>query len=158
MLNKVDIKALKTAENVSFSTNGKSTIRCTKKITVDGAFEAEAEHIVGVNGYIGKNYGDTRDYSYAREHLSYAHTNDQWQTVASMLREGDEITLRWSADGGRNGYIEGVKRIETAGAGTYDHLHADRFYIDIARPGKNRPFTFLIAAQTCPDNTARMIQ
>jgi hypothetical protein len=69
------------------------------------------------------------------------------ETVSTVLRNlkvGDQLSLRWSVDGGRNGYMQSLG------------LHGDQLYLKVYRKGE--VFTYLLTTQVCPNNTARMIK
>jgi hypothetical protein len=68
---------------------------------------------------------------------------DTWATLASLLKPGDRLALRWTAD---------VNEAITQDYG----LHRDTLHLLVTR-GK-RTLTFLLADHVSPDNTARMIR
>jgi hypothetical protein len=66
-----------------------------------------------------------------------------WATLASLLKAGDRLALKWTAD-----INEGITR-------DYD-LHRDTLHLVITR-GK-RTLTFLVADRVSPEDSSRMIR
>ncbi len=102
---------------------------------------------------------DTRHGLYARcFELIYSY-NEEWQTIAGLLKAGDEIELRWVGSDD-NGYLRRsrvTERDNTFSSSLGEPCHHDKLYVHIRRGGK-RKYSFYLADQICPDNSARMIK
>lgn len=157
-----DIKALKTADRVTFSysrTSDDHGIRAIKQVKNPGPFEdGEREHPIPTqhqfSGY-GHQIGSERNNDTPRRCFTLQYHYDcHLRSIISILKPGDELTLHWLADAGQNGYVRGAR---TTAAGHVDApLHADRLDIIIHR--KNTRLHFVIDTSICPDNDARMIR
>ena len=151
-----DVKALRQADQVSFHFHqDQGSIVATKRVKNPGPFgERERRHEFNVSSSFSGNKGSKPRQCFAMEHgASYSET---WQTIAQSLKAGDEVTLHWSADGERTGYLEGAKvsQDNTCAAGM--ELHADALYLQVRRGDKR--LSFFLSVSICPDNTARMIR
>jgi hypothetical protein len=144
MLNKLDIKALRECGKLSFHhVERESYILATKepsrreKETNPFAQDNDRKILCHANGYL---------HSFRAVETMFPESNE-WQTIAGLLREGDEISLIWGVDYGRNQYME--KALP-------EPLHGDQLKLRITRGEK--VLQFLISQQCCPDNSARMIK
>lgn len=108
--------------------------------------------VVQVEGAIGGyRTSDASRVSYgpnssAFEMIHSAKYSDVWGTIASLLRAGDQVRLRFNADGHSN------EITQKAG------LHVDTVSIEIVRKGGNRALVLQVATRVGYDNSARMIQ
>ena len=159
-LDKLALAALRKADRISFHhTDGKSVIRATKEnkpserdpfalretvITV--SCEARITDYdrgagLGTEVYRGD---DLKRYT-AFGWLSHAQSADcTWQTTASILKTGDELTLYWQRGG------LSTQGMREAG------LHGDALYLRIRRGDKR--LVFLIDTYCGHDNTVRMVR
>lgn len=158
-----DIAALRAAEAVQFrrDCDGESCL----KPTLQGTWDADRPRIYTareqrlfphVSRVSGDRYrkimvasdvrivmgGDTT-HAQCRHDVRSAGSNDEWRTVARLLRPGDRVELRWKAG---NDY----PLITDAG------LHRDELRMVLHR-ATNSP-VFLIDAVVCADDTASMIR
>ncbi len=160
-----DVKALRQADSVSFHkrAHGKPTdcIQCSKRVKNPGPYdETEKTYYVAVRGVIaggGVPYG-AEGYN-CFEMIHVAQFCEVWRTIAQSLKAGDVLTLRWSADNFRNGYVEGA-RITEKDEYRGMELHADALYLEVTRGEgrKRRKLVFLLDVSVCVDNTARMVR
>jgi len=98
-----------------------------------GGFTEHASHVLGGHG--------TECF-----HMIHSAQYDQeWLTVAGLLKAGDEIHLNWTADAHTNGLMRD------------NSLHGDRLRLCIVRPSKVR-LMFAIATSVSYDNSARMVR
>jgi hypothetical protein len=144
MINKLDVKALRECGDISFHHMGReSYILATKnpsqreKDTNPFAQSVDWKVPCKPNGY-------TQSF---KAFETMFPDSLEWRTISGLLREGDEITLIWGVDYGRNQYME--KALP-------EPLHGDQLKLRITRGEKD--FQFLISQQCCPDNSARMIK
>jgi len=154
MLTKLDIAALRKADRIVFAHHaGASTIRAIKenKPSEKEPFARDIEHEISCQWRL-------EDYAEGDSHIAYdAHRDGAfsafesvcnydncWNTIASLLRENDVVTLEWKRDARRCGYLESAT------------LHGDALDIRIDR-GKAR-LTFHLETSICEDNTARMVR
>lgn len=163
-----DLKALRTADSIVFRMHkGVATIEAgleggwgeepriftpTQQRTFPTTDTGSRERIrvVTVQGVITSYDRDetrrpTGDEGVAFEMIHSAQYSDVWQTVVSLLRVGDALTLHFVADGDTTDYLR------KAG------LHGDRLDL-VVRRGEGRPMTFTLDSRVCPANTARMIK
>lgn len=77
--------------------------------------------------------------------ISSAQFQSEWRTVCALVKPLDVVGLVWTAD-------NNTEIIRDAG------LHCDEVRLTIDRGGKKRALSFLLAATTGRDNTARMIR
>jgi hypothetical protein len=105
---------------------------------------------------------DTRNGANARcFEMLYGTYNEEWQTIAGLLKPGDVLELRWVGNDS-NGYLKRATVTEAekdgiCGPGHGQGLRHDKLYVHIRRGGK-RKYSFYLADSICPDNTARMIK
>lgn len=164
-----DITALRTADSVTFHLNigfdsrYYSGIRCIERdftgepriysakeqrvFPVADGLERRRHITVPMNTAGGY---DERGGSYAAgngsqcfEMLSSSKYSDTWQTIAGLLKIGDEIRLKWTADYGSSPV--------TREAG----VHVDQLLLMVQRANGSR-LHFIVRQSTCRDNTARM--
>lgn len=81
---------------------------------------------------------------YCSHLIQCAKHDEDWNTIARLLRTGDRLAMHWYRDASTNGYMRDRG------------LHGDRLYLRVYR-GANT-LTFCIHSQCCEDNTARMIR
>jgi hypothetical protein len=160
-ISKIDIQAMKLADTVSFHrVNGKNTIVATKRVPKPKAFEdTERRHEIEVDGHVDHFRGDG-EYALPYDTIEHIHKfascfdmihssqySDEWQTIVSILRPGDVISLVWQgAD--NNGYLNNAQG---------QRLYPDKLYLKVKRDGK-RDMSFYLTDSICPNNTARMIR
>src|SRR5581483_1434036 len=80
----------------------------------------------------------------ATGHVGSCRVQEEWRTIAKLLRPGDVLTIRVSVYGG-NEYAK------NAG------LHHDEMYLDVYRKGKKH-YAFHLADTLAPANMARMVR
>ncbi len=172
-----DVKALRQADTVCFyydNTRGvvvSQAVGC-KRVKNAGPYEErERRHEVNVRGVVsgtGVSYGAEGYRCFQMIHC--AQSSETWRTVVSCLKAGDVLTLRWSADGYRNGYVERARVAEARRdgdpAGLGEALHADALYLEVERrspetarkASRPRKLVFLLDVSVCVDNSARMVR
>jgi hypothetical protein len=170
------VKVLRTADSVCFDhvkgpNGGTGQVRCIKRTPKD-PWEKEKEIAVPAISTVGgekvRRYGEdpNEDYLSCFEMLHGAAYCEEWKTITSLLRVGDELELRWLAGDG-NGYLSRARVVdrskdaqgndESYQPGLNERLYHDRLYVHIVRGGK-RKYSFLLANSICPNNTARMVR
>jgi hypothetical protein len=104
---------------------------------------------VSLHGYSGDYWGstwhgdrDNRAHCFAMLHG--AKSNRAWQTIATLVKPGDRLTLSWAADNNND-------LITAAG------LHADQLSLLISR-GARTVYEFVVRHEVAPDGPARMIR
>lgn len=143
-LDKIDVSALRHADYVVFAFNRnrdpKYTVRACKDENERAPFGAQRNitidgHVVAHDGMIvGSAVCSLRSYE------------DEWRTVASLLRVGDELMVTFV----------GANNSDTLRAA---NLFADELRLHVLRGNDSRKtMTFLLDYRVCPDNTARMVQ
>ena len=158
-LDKVALAALRQAATISFHhTDGKSLIRATKEhqpnerdpfapreTTITVPCDARiSDHDRGPGLGTDASRDDLKRYA-AFAWLNHAQSADcTWQTVASVLKVGDELTLHWQRGGLSTQAMRDVG------------LHGDALYLRVRRG--DRRLTFLIDTYYGHDNTARMVR
>jgi hypothetical protein len=160
MLTKIQIAALRKANRIVFShregdKDGDSVIRAIKenRPSEKDPFAQDVECEIPCSWsltdyaegdsritYTAQKAGQFR----AFEMIHVAQYEECWKTIASLLREGDALTLLWKRNAWNTGNLTDV------------NLHGDGLDLQIDR-GKTR-LTFHIRMSVCPDNTARMIR
>lgn len=161
-LTKTDLKALKTADDVYVGHfQGSGYLRCTKRRATLQPFSEDRRHDIPCSSTFRVYTGDGR-YGKVDERVEcFAHPHgDAWDTIVSLLRAGDELTLEWIADAWSNQYLRAT--------GTPERLHADTVKLTVKRPDKNGEYrhrrcnasrrVFHLDTIICPDNSARMIR
>lgn len=164
-----DVRALRTADTVSFHYyDGRGYIQ----LTIDGersgtlrvlsvadqrAFpqrvdmSAERRRMIdvtteilgyGADGWTGWSH-ETEPRAAAFEMVHAAQYSDVWTTLASLIRKGDRLTLKWTADNNTD---------ITRNAG----LHSDHLQLIIVRGDARLTFNLVTAVRL--DNSARMIR
>jgi hypothetical protein len=158
-LDKLALAALRKADRISFHhSDGKSVIRATKenKPSERDPF-APRETVITVpcearitdyerGGFLGTDAyrDDLRGYA-AFAWLSHAQSADCiWQTIASILKAGDELTLYWQRGGLSH------QAMKDAG------LHGDALHLRVRRGDKR--LLFLIDTYCGHDSTVRMVR
>lgn len=103
---------------------------------------------------VGETYQDGKKASCGYVILC-SNDNDQWQTICKLLRPGNEIELRWIADGHANQYVRQASVVDPGNGSV--QLHADALWLYI-RKNETREYSFLLHVSVCPNNSARMIR
>lgn len=164
-----DVKALRRAETVVFRLrNGRYTIEAgigwmTEARTYTAAEQrifpdlstgsSERERVIETFGAI-QPYGSgtyTARYSTGFAMINSAQFTQTWITIASLLRAGDVLSLRFLADAHTN------DNLRKAG------LHGDVLRLDVTRDQGHlvidgTVLAFDVISSTSPDNTARMVR
>ena len=158
-LDKMALAALRKADTISFHhADGKSLIRASKKHKPTGRdpfAPSETTVTVSCNAAItdydrGGCWGtdayrdDLKCYAAFAWYSHAQYADCTWQTIATVLRAGDELTLYWQRGGLTN---QGMR---DAG------FHGDALYVRVRRADKR--LTFLIDTYCGHDNTARMVR
>lgn len=158
-----DVKALRKAESVVFRLHkGRYTIEagigkmlCDNRPYTDverrlfpdlATGSSDRERVLTVHGYIDSYQGrrfteDSKGFAM----INSAHLVPTWQTVARLLRAGDEITLHFLGDAHTTLALEEVG------------MHGDVVRLNVHR-ADGSTMTFEVAHSTGPDNTARMVR
>jgi hypothetical protein len=158
-----DLKAIRQADGVSFHHgDGAGRIVCTKRVRNPGPFdEHEKSYRINCASVVAGRGVPYRAEGYTCFASRYS-CAETWRTIAGLLRKGDQLRLRWSADGESNGYLERsrvTERDEHGSAGLGQALHADALYLEVMRGDGSAPaLVFLLDVRICPDNTARMVR
>lgn len=171
-LTKCDLKALRQADRICFDHGapnpGEGVVRAVK--CGKAPFRQEATHSIPVRSsvflhgadanaaYVHR--GDASDFCRCFVMVFSPCYDQEWQTVVSLLRAGDELSLRWiGAD--NNGYVGRARVTERDeschDAGLGERLYHDRLYLKVRRAGKEK-YSFYLADSACPNNSARMIR
>jgi len=137
-ITKMDIKALKKADSVVFHINEIIAI----KEKEDDPFP-EMQYAIPVD-YEKEAYGKDMFYK-AQYVLMWAKDNAVWQTIISLLREGDKIILSWKKGWGDN------ELLEDAG------LTEDALYLKVQRKGKTK-YTFLLITRIGRKGVGGLVQ
>ncbi len=170
-LTKNDVKALRTADRVCFdhftvqkpNSGRQSGIRCIKVGSApwreEVTFYVNAKSSVYLHGD-GIDY-DVRNGKTATcfDMIHSPQCSEEWKTIVSLLREGDEIELRWMGCD-QNGYLNRATVTDSdndGSAGLGMKLCHDKLYLHVRRGGK-RKYSFYLSDSVCPDNSARMIR
>ncbi len=170
-----DIKALRNAEVVQFSW---MPARALEKCMPASVILARKESVVSSKK---KNEKESNvfvpvrsvfvNYMHDRYHeikvpfcCSWLRLNAQdsgvLQTVFSLLKPGDELTLEWRAVGGRPEDWQEYRSFVNSAIATAngsETLYFDSLYLWLDRAEKQR-MTFFLEYCACPANTARMIK
>jgi len=161
-ITKQDIKALRQADRLAVSSkHGEGKIRCIKEVRNHGPYEdREREyeiqtdvHVVAYDPFSGEcSWG--KDVTDSAVCFAYSHSNhpeySPWPAITALLREGDELRLKWVADGS-NTYFH------RASAKADSYVHYDSVSLVIRRNGQVK-YTVPICDSHCEDNSARMIR
>ncbi len=169
VLCKEDLKAMRLADSVSFHYNGEaegSKIHCSKRVRDVGPYDDREKHwdviVQSTFGTVSMCSDHGKKPSSCFEMMFGTQFHQEWQTVVSCLKVGDELTLHWVADGQSTGYSKRCRITETNDNGeSYSPgmgmaIHADCLYLKVKR-GEKR-LSFLLDVSLCPDNSARMIR
>lgn len=153
MLDKTQIAALRKANSVSFyaTREGKSGISAVKErhstpaepFAQDVRIEiACASRLVNYDRETGIRANDEAYTGFGMIHTS--HACEEWQTIASLLREKDVLTLEWQ------------RGAWSSPALTDSGIIGDRLILRVQRGDKRLSF---LADHYCgPNNTARMVR
>jgi hypothetical protein len=155
-LDKIAVAALRQADSISFHHNdGQSYINASKKVvqtardpfgrtevTINVPCKARInDYERGIVGYWVRP-DEMKDYR-CYENTAYpSEPGGPWQTIAGLLKPGDELTLAWSRGG-----------IGTLGTRAHGMV-GDMLELVVQRDRKR--MTFLLDTQVGEDNTARM--
>ena len=165
-LSKDDIKALRSASSVHARRYGDGLSRLelyrranrTEDIfrsRDEGYREIETrDDFINFQASYSRSKSDATAFAYEIGHGAY---DEEWSTIASLLREGDEIECYWMA-GNQCGYLD-------AAHGSYGDnnefsfrgLCRDQLKLRVYRKGTLK-YAFRVAESVCPDNSSRMIQ
>jgi len=137
-ITKMDIKALRQADSVVFHINEIIAI----KEKEEDPFP-EMQYAIPVD-YEKEAYGKGMFYK-AQYVLMWAKDNAVWQTIISLLREGDKIILSWKKGWGDN------ELLEDAG------LTEDALYLKVQRKGKTK-YTFLLITRIGRKGVGGLVQ
>lgn len=141
-LDQSDIKALKKAKSVVFFyKNGRSFMNV---ILDDSDRSKDYEIDCGLELSGSRDLGEIIHASHV---VMHPQLDEEWQTILSALREGDEVTIKWRACN-NNQYLN------RAG------LYKDEVYLVIRRTvrGRQKKFTYHVASSICENNTAKMVK
>jgi hypothetical protein len=150
----MDLKALREADDVLFRValeKGRhfGEIVCKKRLEKKGPFDDEERTHVIANvrfsfdvyqedwkgsDWVLTAFADSRRWS------------DHWRTATAALREGDEVEMAFSVDGGANRNVRDA------------NLHFDMLYLRARREGAQRPLEWVVDWSIGPQNTARMVR
>lgn len=144
-LNRNQIRALRSADSVSFYTDNESrtTITATIKATESDPFEKRLDIVVESRF---ESFAPGSEFASAYASLLCADTSAHWQSIASTIRDGDDVRLIWSADAAT------TQALRSAG------FRGDVLRIEVARDGGEARFSFDLIVAVCEDNTARMVK
>lgn len=157
-LTKVDLKALRSADAICFdhySEKGEPRrgIRAIKKVEND-PWDTERTHFVPCRSHVAVYDRDSfgasaTDEAKCFQMINCAQYDDYWKTIVGLLREGDEVVLKWTG-ANNNGYLTQAK----AGG---DELYRDDLALFVRRNGSLK-YSFQVSTSICPNNSARMIK
>ena len=147
-LTALDLKALREANMVSFhqTKEGQGFITATKRLRTPTPWEDEKRYEIRVESLV-RSYrnGSKSDDRYACHYLTTtAQYDEHWRTVASLLRVGDVLVLKWNEDAGSCPFLE------------QRNLHGDSFELVVRRGEKT--LTFLLEEKVNEDYLLRMIR
>ena len=150
-ITKIDIAALRKADSVSFARDEKGAfIAMTKKAgdpTEANPFPQDVHYNVACDAHIadytGSMWGRQHDCYRAAYHTTSAQWDEEWQTVASLLKPGDELTLAWAAGNDSPALRE-------------KGIMIDELRLNVSRDRKR--LVFLLARQTSVDDRWRMVR
>ena len=147
-LTKIDVAAMKKADRIVFRhVRGESQIEAIKEADERNPFEQNRIVACGakfVDYSDRKVFGPALDTFTAFEMKMHPSYDEEWRTIVSLLREGDELTLVWTRDAYKCQNLDAAQ------------LHGDSLSLLIKRGEKTMRFT--LEWSVCPDNTARMIR
>jgi hypothetical protein len=147
-LTKNDIEALKQASVITFHQyQGRSYVRCVKKIRDKVFGESEQEYEIDCEGALGyaEYWASGNQGFYAYYYEGCAKQDSALQTIISLLRPDYSLRLIWNADGWRNQYAEEAD------------LHVDALILQVCKPD-GKFYCFNVGFSVCPMNSARMIK
>jgi len=157
-VSKQEIRALKNADAVCFDyIDGESRIRAIKNGENNGSgFDQTVQ--VECETQLQQYTNDAAPICETRITGAYHYANggkwnERMQTIWGSLREGDTITLQWSASTG-NGYLQKAHTEDGM------RLFRDTLTLKIRRSLKNdvKHLVFSVNESICPANSARMIK
>ena len=101
-LSRLDVAALRKANTVSFHyTQGRAFIRATKRMEPserDPFAPKEVSVEIECASCLRSYDDDIKPNAYkAFDMIHSAQLHEEWQTIAALAREGDEVTLHWQA-------------------------------------------------------------
>jgi len=147
-LTKIDVAAMKKADRIVFRHyRGESQIEAIKEADERNPFEQKRIVACGakfVDYSDRKVFGPALDTFTAFEMIHSPSYNEEWLTIVSLLREGDELTLVWTRDAYKCQNLDAAQ------------LHGDSLSLAVKRGEKTMRFS--VEWSVCPDNTARMIK
>jgi len=157
-LTAIDLNCLRQADDACFYLNtegipaypeDEAGIKLVKRGAYDDPFSQDKYHFIPCKMYLDRVTG-FKDATVGFEMIHAGKYNDNWQTIIGVMKPGDVITLEWRPDYHQNGYMQKAEPV----------LHGDALYLVVTRQLKRgqKRMSFLISAQCCPNNTARMIK
>ena len=149
-ITKIDIAALRKADRISFLREDSGTrISMVKKAgdpTEANPFPQDVHYNVACDAriadYTGSMWGRQHDCYRAACHTTSAQLDEEWQTVASLLKPGDELTLAWVAGNDSPALRE-------------KGVIIDELRLNVSRDGKR--LVFLLARETSINDRWRMV-
>lgn len=144
-LNRQQIRALRAADTIAIHARDEksATITATLKATESDPFEKRLD-IAVESRFESFAPGSEFDGAYAL--MTSADTSAHWQSIASTIRDGDDVRVIWSSDAAT------TQALREAG------FHGDVLRIEIARDGGEARYAFDLLTAVCGNNTARMIR
>jgi len=166
-LSKQDVNALRKCDDWYFHhIDGEGIITLVKHATWEDKqrdpFVEDKKYEIKVHSRIHA-YGKGQP-NYEQAHCYYGpYSLAQLQTIARVLKEGDDLELRWSANCGSNllKHAVGDNMVENDYQYCFQRLYLDMLELHAFRPrkrGEAVQYCFLIGEQVSSDNTARMIR
>ena len=145
-LNRHQIRALRAADTIAIhSRDGESTATITATVQASESDPFEKRLDIGVESRF-ESFAPGSEFASAYAFMTCADTSAHWQSIASTIRDGDDVRLIWASDAAT------TQALRTAG------FHGDVLRIEIARDGGEARFSFDLITAVCEGNTARMIQ
>jgi len=163
-LSTADIKALRTADEVhARHSKGQSQLEAIlRKREKNSVFENDGElrrviltqtHMIHYRSALSEDHSQ-QPYCFA---FSIGGKYDeQWKTIVSLLRAGDELELEWVSSNS-NGYMKAAHGVYGESRYEFDGLLQDILRLRVYRKG-TRKYLFHVHNCVCPDNSARMIR
>lgn len=144
-LNRHQIRALRAADTIAIhsrDSKNTATITATIKATDSDPFEKRLD-ITAESLF--ESFAPGSEFASAYAFMACADTSAHWQSIASTIRDGDDVRLIWSSDAAT------TQALRAAG------FHGDVLRIEIARDGGEARYSFDLITAVC-DGPARMIQ
>jgi hypothetical protein len=175
MITKTELKGLKPRNGIARIDlrykNGETTLSVFPFKSLDERIQREVDpFIITVNCDLWKSIGERyeckeEDLKPLNGWLTQDGKDSPLHTIVSLLREGDEIDVRWY-EAHNNGYLDQASYSKIP---AYTKLYKDEVKLSIRRPKRGREredtnMNFLVAtcvcadSPTCPDNSARMLR